>query len=108
MIDINRLKKELNKYINEFDINDPQIEMKIRHTYRVSSLSRQLATHLRLSDEDVDLAEAIGLLHDIGKSIDHELEGSQVTIGVDLCRKYKENATVITHLLIKIVLIMES
>ena len=55
MIDINRLKKELNNYINKFDVNDPQIAMKIKHTYRVSSLSKQLASHLRLSDEDVDL-----------------------------------------------------
>ena len=36
-----------------------------------------------------------GLLHDIGKSIDHDVEGSHIQIGVDLCRKYKESATVI-------------
>lgn len=105
MIDINRLKKELNKYINEFDINDPQVELKIRHTYRVSSLSRQLATHLRLSDEDIDLAEAIGLLHDIGRfeqirtyhtfidkdSIDHGKLGNYILFEKGLINKMIED-----------------
>ena len=44
---------------------------------------------------DVRMAKRAGLLHDIGKSIDHEMEGSHIQIGVDLCRKYKESATVI-------------
>ena len=44
---------------------------------------------------DVRIAKRAGLLHDIGKSIDHDVEGSHIQIGVDLCRKYKESATVI-------------
>ena len=44
---------------------------------------------------DVRMAKRSGLLHDIGKSIDHEVEGSHIQIGVDLCRKYKESALVI-------------
>ncbi len=42
-----------------------------------------------------DWLKRAGLLHDIGKSIDHDVEGSHIQIGVDLCRKYKESATVI-------------
>ena len=44
---------------------------------------------------DVRVAKRAGLLHDIGKSIDHDVEGSHIQIGADLCRKYKESATVI-------------
>ena len=44
---------------------------------------------------DVRMAKRAGLLHDIGKSIDHDVEGSHIQIGVDLCRKYKESSTVI-------------
>ena len=64
----------------------------LRHSVEVAQLSGLLAAEV---GTDVRLAKRAGLLHDIGKSIDHELEGSHIQIGVDLCKKYKESATVI-------------
>ena len=64
----------------------------LTHSIEVAQLSGLLAGEIGL---DVRLAKRAGLLHDIGKSIDHDVEGSHIQIGVDLCRKYKESATVI-------------
>ena len=64
----------------------------LKHSVEVSQLAGLLAGEIGL---DVRIAKRAGLLHDIGKSIDHDVEGSHIQIGVDLCRKYKESATVI-------------
>ncbi|MCI8293127.1 MAG: ribonuclease Y [Hespellia sp.] len=64
----------------------------LKHSIEVAQLSGLLAGEIGL---DVRVAKRAGLLHDIGKSIDHDVEGSHVQIGTDLCRKYKESATVI-------------
>lgn len=64
----------------------------LKHSIEVAQLSGLLASEIGL---DVRVAKRAGLLHDIGKSIDHDVEGSHIQIGVDLCRKYKESATVI-------------
>ena len=64
----------------------------LRHSVEVSLLCGLLAAEIGL---DVRVAKRAGLLHDIGKAIDHETEGSHIQIGADLCRKYKESELII-------------
>ncbi|MCD7737290.1 MAG: ribonuclease Y [Lachnospiraceae bacterium] len=64
----------------------------LKHSIEVAQLSGLLAGEIGV---DVRMAKRAGLLHDIGKSIDHEMEGSHVQIGAELCRKYKESPIVI-------------
>ena len=64
----------------------------LKHSIEVAQLSGLLAAEIGV---DVRTAKRAGLLHDIGKSVDHDMEGSHIQIGADLCRKYKESQIVI-------------
>ena len=70
-------------------------EYTFKHSVDVATMSMILAKQQGLSQKQIYEIGVAGLLHDIGKSIDHEVEGSHIQIGVDLCKKYKESPIVI-------------
>ncbi len=92
MIDITKAKKAFKKYVEKYDINNPKIKLKIAHIERTSEIARKIAESLKLSEEDVKLAELIGLLHDIGRfeqvkrygTFVDQLSENHAKIGVDI------------------------
>ncbi len=64
----------------------------LKHSIEVAQLAGLLAAEIGV---DARIAKRAGLLHDIGKSVDHEMEGSHIQIGVDICKKYKESPLII-------------
>ena len=104
MIDIEKAKLEFDNYTKKYDMEDEAINRKYYHTYRVMDISGEIAKSLNLSEKDVELAELIGLLHDIArfeqykkfqtfsdlKSIDHGDFGVEILKKDSLIRKFVE------------------
>ncbi|WP_347281356.1 ribonuclease Y, partial [Turicimonas muris] len=91
-VGVHGIHPELIKLLGRMKFRTSYGQNALKHSMEVSQLAGLLAGEIGL---DVRVAKRAGLLHDIGKSIDHDVEGSHIQIGVDLCRKYKESGTVI-------------
>ena len=100
-----KIKEQFLTYVREYDLNDPQIAVKYRHSLMVSALCRDLAERLHLKEADVELAATIGLLHDIGrfeqarryhtfedrKSISHALLSCKILFEDGVIRTFTED-----------------
>ena len=89
---VHGVRPELVRLLGKMKYRTSYGQNALKHSIEVAQLCGLLAGEI---GEDVRLAKRAGLLHDIGKSVDHEMEGSHITIGVDLCKKYKESPIVI-------------
>ena len=91
-VGVHGIHPELVKLLGKMKFRTSYGQNALKHSIEVAQLSGLLAGEIGV---DVRMAKRAGLLHDIGKSIDHEMEGSHIQLGVELCRKYKESAVVI-------------
>ena len=91
-VSVHGIHPELVKLLGKMKFRTSYGQNALKHSVEVSIIAGLLASEIGV---DVRLAKRAGLLHDIGKSVDHEIEGTHVQIGIDLCRKYKESAIVI-------------
>ncbi len=106
MIDIEKAKITFKDFINEYeDKSDLGFELKIVHTYHVAENAKKIAQELKLNKEDIELAELIGILHDIGRfeelkitkelnsvKFDHAGHGSKMLFEEDMIRKFIEDS----------------
>ncbi len=105
MIDLIKAKQYFKEYSSKFDLEEPRIALKVVHMYHVAEEAKRIAKSLNLSEEEQDLAELIGLLHDIGRfeqwkwygtysdklSIDHGQKSVEVLFGDKEIRNFVED-----------------
>ena len=91
-VGVHGIHPELVRLLGRMKFRSSYGQNALKHSIEVALLAGLLAGEV---GADVRVAKRAGLLHDIGKSIDHEVEGSHIQIGVDLCKKYKESHVVV-------------
>ncbi len=91
-VGVHGIHPELVKLLGKLRFRTSYGQNALKHSIEVAQLSGLIAGEFGL---DIRLAKRAGLLHDIGKAVDHEMEGSHVQLGADLCRKYKESQIVV-------------
>ena len=91
-VGVHGIHPELIRLLGKMKFRTSYGQNALKHSIEVAHLSGLLAGEVGV---DVRMAKRAGLLHDIGKSVDHDMEGSHVQIGADLCRKYKESPIIV-------------
>ncbi|MBR0415473.1 MAG: ribonuclease Y [Clostridia bacterium] len=92
---VNGIHPELIKLMGKLKYRTSYGQNVLQHSLEVSYISGLLATELGLGENEIKLAKRAGFLHDVGKALDHEFEGTHIALGVEYCKRYKESQAVI-------------